>query len=69
MIRKIKSYKIILIFLLFASFFFTRKRREGFTENNIVGGEKNIVLLGDSVFFNDPYVKVGNSVCDKLKKR
>lgn len=77
MVRKIIILFIAYFLVVFLiSFFF--KRREGFTEPNKqtinklankVGVEerKNIVLLGDSVFFNDPYVKAGNSVCDKLK--
>lgn len=79
MIRK-KILFFIFLFVFLMTFFF--KKREGFTDKepnkqtinqlaNKVGPKneesKNIVLLGDSVFFNDPYVKAGNSVCDKLK--
>jgi hypothetical protein len=67
-----KAIFFLLIILFISSLFFNK--REGFDK---LGGQslgnplegKNIVLLGDSVFFNDAYVKVGNSVCDKLKKK
>ena len=75
MIRKTILFIAYFLFVFLISFFF--KKREGFTQNNqlankvankvVVEERKNIVLLGDSVFFNDPYVKAGNSVCDKLK--